>query len=220
MRNDIDLTLIKKHEACSSKIQGKNVILTQEDIACNITVYPYQCPANKWTIGWGCVVQNKQGEYEEHYKNGISVKECEELLLKRVSEFVLQIDELSLNLNTNEFNGVLSLVFNIGFGAFNKSGLLQEIKKHKLENANNKEIIKTKWLSYNKARKSRNEPLVVFNGLTKRRQEEVDLFLSNQDISFEHIQEENIFSEQSNSIFKNYIDIIKEYLSCFRDFFI
>ena len=59
MNSKFDLTLIKKHEGCSSKEQDKNTLLTQKDIACNITVYPYKCPADVWTIGWGCVVERE-----------------------------------------------------------------------------------------------------------------------------------------------------------------
>jgi len=155
------LDLIKKHEGLASKSKDKVVLCTQKDINDNILIYPYLCPANKLTIGWGVCI--KQGEYQ----NGISVKQCEELLQSKANEFINLIDNLELDLNENQKEAVLSFCYNLGFYAFKSSTLLKEIK------ANNVEGIKNQWVKWCNIGKVPNK------GLLKRRNEELELFFKN-----------------------------------------
>lgn len=153
------LNLIKKHEGLASKDKSKIILCNQQDIDNNVTVYPYYCPANKPTIGWGCVIDF------DKYKNGITVKECEALLQTRVNEFLKQINALNLNLHDNQQEAILSFCYNLGFTAFKNSTLLKEIK------ANNTSGIKEQWIKWCNIGKIPNK------GLLKRRNEELELFL-------------------------------------------
>lgn len=154
------LSLIKKHEGLCSKIKGKNVLATENDIKNNITIYPYLCPANKLTIGWGCVVE--KGRYD----NGISVQECELLLQDRVKTFCKQIDSLKINFTQNQYSAILSFVYNLGFGAFEKSTLLKKIKEK------NEVEIKKEWIKWCMIGKTKSQ------GLLKRREEELSLYFT------------------------------------------
>lgn len=130
-----DVNFIKKHEACSSKVQGKNVKLTDDDLksknVSNIIIYPYRCTANVWTIGWGIAHIDKDKRYDwNKLQKGIPFSECEKMFQDRIeNDFVKSIDKLGLKLNKNQYTAVLSLVFNVGFGAFSISRTLKNLKE-------------------------------------------------------------------------------------------
>ncbi len=81
-------------------------------------------------------------------------------------------------LNQDEFDALVSLVFNIGIDHFKHSSLLKEINKGKYRDGDSArdrkaaiDTIEADFLMWNKSKK------VVVPGLTKRRQAEADLFL-------------------------------------------
>jgi len=171
------IELLKSFEGCSSKVKGKNVICTPEDIEDNITVYPYQCIAGEWTIGWGCVI--KEGEYV----HGLDVQECHELFLTKVLHFALGLEKIEYTLNQNQFDALLCLAFNIGMGSKkNKSGLLGSsiVKEIEENGADNIELLREKWLAWSKITKEINgeKVKVVVDSLLKRRVKEFELFIS------------------------------------------
>lgn len=81
--------------------------------------YPYKCPAGKMTIGYGHVIK----DCEEF--NKITPAEAEELLLEDVidaEEAVIRVNE-KIPLSANQYDALVSLVFNIGIGAFENSSM-------------------------------------------------------------------------------------------------
>lgn len=100
--NTEGLNLIKKFESFSDK--------------------PYLCPAGKLTIGYGHVVLPN-----EKFTT-ITEKQAEDILLKDVSFAVNKVNELvTADINANQFSALVSLVFNIGGGAFCASTLLKTV---------------------------------------------------------------------------------------------
>lgn len=77
---------------------------------------------------------------------------------------------VTVPLNQNQFNALVSLVFNIGTGNFQKSSLLRQINREQFLNAANG------FLAWNKGRVK--GVLTVLRGLTRRRQAERQLFLT------------------------------------------
>lgn len=80
----------------------------------------YKCPAGVWTIGYGHTgPEVKSGSVITEWQGG-------ELLKKDVARFEKAIDNVvKVPLNQNQFDALVSFVFNIGEGAFGKSTLLK-----------------------------------------------------------------------------------------------
>ncbi len=92
------------------------------------------------TIGYGHLVHynhcNVKKYVSEHkYINGISIKQATVILQKDLSIAEKGINKLvTLTLNQNQFDALVSLVFNIGVGAFSSSTLLKVINNNQLNN--------------------------------------------------------------------------------------
>lgn len=126
---------------------------------------PYLDAVNVPTIGFGAT----------HYGNGVKVtmrdnpvskERATELLIFMLKEYE---DIVSRNvkvlLNQNQFDALVSFVYNLGGTNFAKSTLLKKI------NANPNDLsIKNEFLKWNKAGGK------VLNGLTNRRKEEANLY--------------------------------------------
>lgn len=82
----------------------------------------YQCPGGVWTIGWGHTKGVTPG-------SEISVAEAERLLSEDIGEIERQLAELlpGVELGNNRKAALISLIFNIGVGAFGKSSLRRRI---------------------------------------------------------------------------------------------
>lgn len=158
--------LLKKYEGFASKdpnhliVFSPNEIETMQDY---ITIYPYRCAAGKWTIGWGCRIDENKEEFEK-YKNGCSKKECDELFETKIKSFEQCVEhELgALVLHPKQNEALTTLCYNIGTTNFSKSTLLKVIKK---DHANFEEIGEEwrKWCYANGKK---------LNGLVRRREEE------------------------------------------------
>jgi len=110
-----------------------------------VNLDPYLCPAGYWTIGWGHVVRDARGRMlkgagnaqraKAIYPQGITYLWAETLLFDDVAAFaaaldpVLAHDGTDLQLNNNQYCALLSFVFNIGIGAFERSTLLQRLQE-------------------------------------------------------------------------------------------
>ena len=80
----------------------------------------YRCPAGKRTIGYGHVIRDG-----ESWPEGITPEAAETLLLNDVSDAEgIIIDAVEVPLSAAQFDALVSLVFNIGAGAFANSSLL------------------------------------------------------------------------------------------------
>lgn len=140
--NKDGLDIIKYYESFSSK--------------------PYYCPSNLLTIGYGHVIKSNE------QFSSINIDQAEELLNKDISIAEKFINRnINIDLNSNEFSALISLVYNIGNGNFQRSTL-----RIKLNRDENRQDISNEFLRWDKSRGK------VLNGLTKRRVSESLLFLA------------------------------------------
>jgi lysozyme len=125
----------------------------------------YMCPASVATIGFGSTMWSDGKKVKLGEK--ISMENAEKLLM-----WELQQKEHSLNkltLNQNQFDALISFVYNVGIGNLMKSTLY----KKALLNANDI-TIRDEFMKWNKARVK--GVLTPLKGLTRRRQEEANLY--------------------------------------------
>lgn len=87
----------------------------------------YRCPTGHWTIGWG---HTSDARFPVHNGMKISKAKAQEMLEHDIEEAEAAIDRvLRVKLNGNQYGAVVSLVFNIGVGAFAKSSLLRALNR-------------------------------------------------------------------------------------------
>lgn len=126
------------------------------------TVRAYVCPAGKWTIGYGSTKGVRSGM-------NITKEEAEELLIKDVAVFEAAVNNrVKVPLSQNQFDALVSFVFNLGEGNFAKSTLLRKL------NAGDYDAVPSELMRWNKARV--NGVLQPLRGLTRRRAAEGALF--------------------------------------------
>ena len=118
----------------------------------------YLCPANVWTIGYGST--------GPHVKPGmtISLAEAERLLRDDLVRFEAGVLARADDPSPAEFGAMVSLAFNIGLGAFNRSSVLRH------HNAGNKQAAAGAFALWNKGGGR------VLPGLTRRRNAEAALY--------------------------------------------
>ena len=157
---------VKSTEAVKSvdsrKIKSIDLIKRHEGL--ELSAY-MPTPNDKWTIGYGHTKTAKKGMV-------ISEHQAEELLrgdLKWVEECIDRL--VKVKLTQNQYDAIASLVFNIGEGNFSKSSVLRLTNEGKFTEAADA------FLMWNKQRNKTTGKLEVLRGLTKRRQEERELFL-------------------------------------------
>jgi len=125
----------------------------------------YLCPANVPTIGWGSTMYTDGRKVK--LSDTINEEQAEILLmweLKNKSNALY-----GLNLNQNQFDSLLSFIYNLGIGAFANSTLRKKI----LTNPNDP-AIKFEFMRWNKARV--NGELIELKGLTRRRTAEAEMY--------------------------------------------
>ena len=124
----------------------------------------YICPANVWTIGYGHTKGVKKGDK-------IDAKQAENFLKVDVISFEKYLNSKKLNLNQNQFDALVSFIFNLGSGAFETSTLFKKIK----QNPNDKTIANefAKWV--NAKVNGKMQPLP---GLVRRRAAESKLYFT------------------------------------------
>ncbi len=121
--------------------------------------HSYQCPSGIWTIGYGSTYMN-----DEPVKKGMKItqQEAENLLHKWIEKEVLPYIK-DLTLKEKQKEALISLIYNIGGPAFQKSKLRIAIK-----NNDYSEICKQWDFGFNSGLK----------GLIKRRIEELYIFIN------------------------------------------
>lgn len=132
-----------------------------------LVLHPYLCPANVPTIGYGTI----------RYYNGIKVSMSDlpitkdkaiEYLMNDVHKFELDVDVLAVDTITqNQFNALVSFVYNLGAGSLKSSTLLKKVNI----NPNNPDITLEfmKWVHAEGK---------VLEGLVNRRRDEMILYFS------------------------------------------
>ena len=140
------------------KIGSKGLELIKHFEGCELEAY--KCPAGVWTIGYGHIKGVQEGmKITEH--------QAEEMLKSELHEYEGYInDYVTVPLNQNQFDAMVSWVYNLGGGNLRASTLL------KVLNAGDYDGVPAQMLRWNKAGGK------VLEGLTRRRQAEADLFVA------------------------------------------
>lgn len=127
---------------------------------------PYKCPAGIPTIGYGSTFY-LNGNKVTMKDTPISEEVALSILFSVVEDFSKKVEKLlKVPVNQNQFDALVDFSYNLGIGNFQKSTLLKLI--------NNKDFIGASK-QFKKWNKSNGK---VLNGLTNRRKEEEELFLS------------------------------------------
>jgi len=127
----------------------------------------YRCPAGVWTIGYGNTSMAKEGMI-------IDKKTAEEFLQRDIREMERAIESnvrasvLPL-LTQNQFDALISFIFNVGVGNFQKSTLLRKLNEGDIKQAVDEFM---KWTKAKIDGEYKDLP-----GLIKRRTKEREVFL-------------------------------------------
>lgn len=121
----------------------------------------YLCPGGVWTIGYGHTAGVKPGMV-------ISEAQAEEYLKADLIAFERYLNGLGLALNQNQFDALVSFIYNVGTGNFSNSTLLRKVRANPQDNSIVDEFLR--WV-YSKGR--------VLPGLQRRRLAEMKLYFSN-----------------------------------------
>jgi len=118
----------------------------------------YKCPAGVWTIGYGHIKGVQEGDV-------ITEQQAHDMLVEELDEYENYINTLvTVPLNQNQYDALVSWVYNLGSSNLNSSTLL------KVLNTGNYAEVPEQIMRWNKAGGK------VLEGLTRRRQEEANLF--------------------------------------------
>jgi GH24 family phage-related lysozyme (muramidase) len=132
----------------------------------------YNDPVGHCTIGYGTLLHhgNCDGRSSEQpYINGVSEENATQLLAREVGGIQQTINNtVTVALNQNQNDALVSFVYNVGSNNFQKSTLLR------LLNQGNYDAVPTEIKKWTKAHQD--GKLVDLPGLVKRRSDEADLF--------------------------------------------
>lgn len=126
----------------------------------SLRVEAYRCPAGVWTIGYGHTAGVKRGDR-------IDARKAERLLSEDLRESEAVVSRECPGLSQNQFDALVSFVFNVGETQFMRSTLLKCVKANP-ENVN---------IRYEISRWTRSKG-VELAGLMRRRRAEADLYFS------------------------------------------
>jgi lysozyme len=160
------------------KISSKGLILIEDHERC--VLVSYICPAGKMTVGIGHTRTAKYGMT-------ITREQAYELLKSDVAVCEAVINRHLPNLNQNQFDALVSFVFNIGGPNFTTSTLLKKIKGHSPESEIRTEFAKWKYGGNGESNGKDDDGDGLIDekgekklqpGLITRRKEEADLYFS------------------------------------------
>ena len=135
--------------------QGRNLIKQFE----NLRLDAYLCPAKVPTIGWGHTKGVKLGQR-------ITVQQAEQMFAEDIAPIERLLNGLKINFRQEQFDALVSWIFNLGAGNFKSSTMYKRI----VANARDEEITDqmVKWIN------SGGRPLA---GLMVRRVKEANMYL-------------------------------------------
>lgn len=120
----------------------------------------YVCPGGKLTIGYGHTRGVKRGDV-------VTEAQAKQLLQEDVAEAERYVNAfVHAPLRQNQFDALVSFVFNVGCGNFRRSSLLKEVNC----DADNFGDIRPRFMAFVKSKGK------VSPGLTRRRKAEADLY--------------------------------------------
>jgi lysozyme len=119
----------------------------------------YLCPANVVTIGYGCTEGIKRGMVWTH-------AQALQALENELSKFEAAVNRLvTVEINQNEFDALVSFAYNCGEGALARASILKQL------NAGNREAAARGFALWNRGGGR------VLPGLVRRRRDEAAMFL-------------------------------------------
>lgn len=135
--------------------QGKNLIKEAE----GLRLVAYRCPAGVPTIGWGHTKDVRMGQR-------ITQAMAEDMLVEDIAPIERTLNGLKINFRQEQFDALVSWIFNLGAGNFKSSTMYKRI----LADAKDEEITDSliKWTYSGKQQ---------LPGLMKRRVAEANLFI-------------------------------------------
>ncbi len=167
----LNLTKSLSNEKRSTNLitqQGINLIKSFEGFRSTM----YNDPVGHCTIGYGTLIHrgNCNGDSSEQpFRNGVSDAQATQLLVDRLNEFQLTVNNsVTVELNAGQFDSLVSFTYNVGPGNFRSSTLLR------LLNQGNYNVVPSELRKWTKG--SVNGRLVDLPGLVRRRNAEADLF--------------------------------------------
>jgi len=119
----------------------------------------YKCPAGVWTIGYGHTKGVKPNMLIDQMR-------ADDLLIEDIAPIERLLNDLRINFRQEQFDALVSWIFNLGANAFQKSTLYIRIGSNASDEEITDEIVK--WVNANK------KPLL---GLKNRRIAEANMFL-------------------------------------------
>ena len=138
------------------KISANGLSLIKQHEGLRLTAY--QCNAGVWTIGYGHTKGVKEGDT-------CTQDQADAWLLEDVEHAESAVNSQGLTLTQNQFDALVSFVFNVGVSAFKKSTLLKKIKVNPNDPVIANEFAKWKYAGGN-----------VVAGLVTRRNNESNLY--------------------------------------------
>lgn len=119
----------------------------------------YLCPAGVWTIGWGHTNGVRKGQR-------ISELQANDYLVEDIAPIERQLNKLGINFRQEQFDALVSFVFNLGWSKLKSSTLLKKIQADTTDQEIAAEF--TKWV-YSGGKK--------LLGLKRRRIAEANMFV-------------------------------------------
>lgn len=154
------------------KVSQNCIDLIKKWEGCKLTAY--KCPAGVWTIGIGTTCYPDGRRVREG--DTITDQQAEGFLIHEYEEKAKGVSDLvTVPLNQNQFDALVSFAYNIGLGAFQESTLLRLLNESNYNEAANQ------FKEWNKA--TVNGHKVVLEGLVNRRKDEEKLFRKTDEFS-------------------------------------
>jgi type VI secretion system secreted protein VgrG len=120
----VEPQIIEVAETSDDKLYNTAALFIKSEES--LKLKPYKCPGGKWTIGWGHVMTRKERRL---YRNGISVKQADELFDKDYTKFIKDVKRRFPELKSRKKIILTSMIaFNIGM-RFTTDGLGRAIKR-------------------------------------------------------------------------------------------
>lgn len=143
-----------------TSLKGMELIKAHE----GLSLRAYKCKAGVWTIGYGHTAGVQEGD---------EITECEAdgYLMRDMRWAEDCVAAIGVPLRQNQFDALVSLVFNIGIGNFESSTIRKRVKANPDD-----ERIRAEFMRWVKVRE--NGKLVENTGLKKRRANEANLYFS------------------------------------------
>jgi len=143
-----------------------------------IWLQPKMCPAGIWTVGYGRALKDENGKWLKGMENkdkayaiypSLTEQQAVQMLDEDCDERESRLNSLGIHFEQNEFDALVSFIYNVGFANFKRSSLLKRIKLRLDADS----IIKA-FMMWNKARVD--GELRVLKGLIRRRVAEAYLY--------------------------------------------